>query len=124
VKPKLVLALPLSLALGALAVLIDHGVATARDLPHSVQLAVPLVTLGLAPLPGVMVVRSKGLGNALRTATVLQIAVVAGAAVAASITTGPSFINALAYMTLYGVCEFAVITIPVVAILRRIFVAE
>jgi hypothetical protein len=120
---KLGLAFVLSFILGVLAVLVDT-VAGAQRLPGLVGIIVPLLTLGLAPLPGVAMLRPKQLGKALLVAGALQGAVIVGATVAASLTTGPSFGNSLAFMILYGAFEFFIITVPTIAALRRLFTAR
>jgi hypothetical protein len=121
---RLAEAIGLSLGLGSVAVFINLGAASAQALPYGVRLMLPLVSLGLAPLPGVLWARPKQRHAALLAAAGLQVAAIIGAASAAAVTTGPSFMNSLAYVGLYGFFAFCAVTIPVIALLRRTFVAK
>jgi hypothetical protein len=112
----------LSLIFGSVAVLINLRSASAEWLPNGLKVLVPLATLGIAPLPGVYLARPNSLRKALRNAVAQQCAVVLGAAVTTSLTTGPSFINAIAFVALFGTCEFALITIPAISGLQKVFI--
>jgi hypothetical protein len=109
----------LSAALGAGATAITAASVTVASFP---SVFVPVVIFGLVPLLGLMLIPQRSVAKAILAGALLEFAAIIGAAARVSSTNGPSFVNALAYLLLYGAVEFGLISILLIVLMRQLFV--
>ena len=117
---RVLIACTLGALCGLTAAAVNEVLSRANGLPLSVHLAVILLSLGVAPLPGLIVADAAKPLDTLGRAILVAVCVLLGA----SATAGPSFFTALPWFGLYGGFEFVLVSLPLFLLYRYMKYSE